>query len=343
MKKFISLLLIICCVFSVCACSSASDSDIPDGAKTVIDGSGAEVVIPENNDELTIASVYAVSVPFLKALQLTDRVVAINVKSNFWTSVDEYLDAAGSVGRGKVDLEALAKYAPDVLVHRSNDPDTLEAVGELGVQLLCISAEDMESIYYTLEMMGEYFGKEERADEVIQWMDAKFAYIDSIVAQIPEDERVTALCMGGELGRIAGGDMLQSWMIEKAGGICVANDVENNSNWITIGVEAIFDMNPDYIFCTSSTALDYKVDEILTDPTWSDISAVKNNHVSVIPAKIDSWDLPGVEAELGTMWMLHQMYPEYFTLEQLEAEIEDYYMFMFGETFDPEYLGYTLE
>lgn len=342
MKRATAFFLCIMLIFSFTACGSEQEKSNGTG-EFITDGSGAELEIQNNREELTIASVYAVTVPFLQALQLTDRVLAVNCKTTFIKHSDEYLEKAGTVGRGVVDMEALAKYAPDVLVHRSNDDDTLEAVTAIGVTLFCIKAESMEDVYYTLEILGRYFGAEERAQEVIAWMDAKFDMIDSIVAGIPEEERVSALVMGGELGRIAAGDMLQSWMIEKAGGICTAKGIENNFSWTDIGVESVFEMDPDFIFCTSSTALDYTPEEIMADPAWSAVKAVKGGNIYIVPAKLDSWDMPGISAALGTMWMLHMMYPEYFTLEQLQAEIDDYYTFLFGQTYDQETLGYVLQ
>ncbi len=343
MKKVILLLLALALMLSLSSCKAKSPPlDVP-GEKTVTDGAGAVLVIPENNTETTIASVYAVSVPFIVSLGLSDRVAAINVKSRFWTDNIEELAEAGSIGRGVVDLEALAKYAPGVLIHRSNDPKTLAAVAELNIDVLCITAEDLDDIKYTLTMMGEYFGVSNRANEVCQWMDDKFAYIDSIVEAIPEDARATALVMGGELGRVAGGDMLQSWMIEKAGGICVAREIEADHNWTNVGVETIFNWNPDFLFCTGSTGLDYTVDGLNKDATWRSVSAVQGGHVYRIPANYDAWDLPGISCVIGTMYMLWRMYPDYFTAENLQKEIDEYYTFIFGKTFEPDYLGYDLE
>ena len=34
--------------------------------------------------------------------------------------------------------------------------------------------------------------------------------------------------------------------------------------------------------------------------------------------------------------MLHKMYPEYFPLDKLQVEVDEYYNFMFGRTFDEE-------
>ena len=343
MKKAVSLFLAIALALSLIGCTPEAYNTAAYDGKTVTDGSGTVLSIPENNTETTIASVYAVSVPFIVALGLSDRVKAINVKSKFWTDNDKSLSAAGSVGKGVVDLEALAKIAPDVLIHRSNDPKTVEAVTNLGIDVLCIKAENLEDIKYTLTMMGDYFGVRGRADEVCKWMDAKFAYIDSIVAAIPEDKKVTALVMGGELGRIAGGDMLQSWMIEKAGGICVADSIEADHNWTNVGVETIFEWNPEYLFCTGSTGLEYSVDGLYEDSSWRSVSAIKNSHVSRIPAANDAWDMPGISCVIGTMYMLWRMYPDYFTAEDLQKQIDDYYTFMFGKTFDADYLGYDLE
>lgn len=343
MKKFVSILLMVAMLLCLGACSTSAEQPAVAGENEVVDGAGRILQIPEDRENTTIASVYAVAVPFVVALDLSDRVEAINVKSKFWTEAEESLAGAGTVGRGTVDLEALASYHPGVLIHRSNDNKTVEAVENLGIDVLCITVEDMEDIQETLTMMGKYFGEEDRAEEVIQWMNGKFEMIDEIVAQIPEEERVTALVLGGEQGRIAGDDMLQSWMIEKAGGICVADGTGKDHNWVDVGVEKVFEWNPDYIFCTSSTPLDYTVEGLMEDSAWSAMTAVQNGDIYVIPAKIDSWDLPGVSSTIGTMYLLYKMYPEYFTAEQLEEEIDEYYTFMFGKTFDPEYLGYQLE
>lgn len=343
MKKAVSIFLALSLSVSLFGCGAKLVPPDVSSDNTVTDGSGAVLGIPENNTETAIASVYAVSVPFIVALGLSDRVKAINVKSKFWTDNVEGLKKAGTVGRGVVDLEALAELAPVVLIHRSNDPETVEAVSALDINVLCITVENLDDIKSTLNMMGQYFGVYDRAEEVCAWMDEKFAFIDTIVETIPENERVSALVMGGELGRIAGGDMLQSWMIEKAGGVCVSDDVEADHNWTDVGIETVFEWNPDFLFCTGSTALEYSVDGLFEDSSWSAVSAVKSGRVYRIPATYDAWDMPGISCVIGTMYMLRQMYPDYFSAEELQTQIDEYYSFMFGKTFSPDYLGYDLE
>lgn len=340
MKRIICFVLVLALALAGAACGREEEKAVQLKENQIIDGSGAVKDLPKDPGSATIASVYAVSVPFISALGLSERTVAVNPKTKFWNTADEAL-SKNSIGRGVVDLEALARYNPTVLIHRSNDPETVAAVENLGVDVLCITVEGMDDIRSTLEMLGRYFGAEERAEEVAQWMQSKFDMIAAVTSQIPEENKVTALMMGGELGRIAGNDMLQSWMIEQAGGKCVADEGKDH-NWINVGVEKIFEWNPEFIFCTSSTGRDYDESDMLSDKAWSAVSAVKSGSVYVVPAKIDSWDIPGLSCVLGTMYMLHAMYPELFSAQQLQAEIDDYYNFMFGKTFSPAELGYDL-
>ena len=342
MKRQISLLLALALVLSLCACGKKEAAPVTAGEGQIIDGAGRILDIPEEPEKATIASVYAVSVPLITALRLNDRVLAINTKSKFWTEADADLAKAGTVGRGKVDLEKLAEYAPTVLIHRSNDKETVEAVEKLGIDVLCITVENMDDYRTTLRMMGQYFGAEDRAEEVIAWMDAKFDLIAQKAAQIPEEEKVTALLMGGEPGRVSGSDMLQTWMIEQAGGIPVA-DQGKDHNWIDVGVETVFQWNPEFLFCTSSTGLEYSVEGLMSDSAWSAVEAIKRGNVFPMPTKLDSWDMPGLSCVLGTMYMMHKMYPALFSAEELQTQADEYYTFMFGRNFDAEYLGYSLE
>jgi len=349
-KRLISIVLSFLMLISFYGCTNKKkDENIlqaPEGC--VVDASGEVLPIPEK-EVVTIASVYAVTVPFIVALGLSDNVVAINYKSIFWADNVEGLAKAGSVGRGIVDFEQLANFSPDVLIHRTYDPTTTQMVKEkLNIPVLTIKAETIEEIYNTLDILGEYCHATERAGQVKNWMNIKFNMISEIVSTIPEEEKKTAIVFGSELGVVAGGDMLQSWMLEAAGAVSLTSTMSGGIEgdipraWANIGTESIFNMNPDVIFCTSSTVLDYTVKQLLEDTTWSSIEAVKDNKVYHIPAKFDSWDLPGIGCVIGTMWMLHRLYPEKLSSEKLQNEIDDYYMFMFSKTFDRDYLGYEL-
>ncbi|MDR0817881.1 MAG: ABC transporter substrate-binding protein, partial [Clostridiales Family XIII bacterium] len=246
---------------------------------TVTDAAGATFKIPSDASEIKIASVYGVAVPFIVALGLSGRTVAVNPKSVFWKDNVSGFKDVPMVGRGSVDLEKLAAAEPGVLVHRTGDAETVAAVERLKIPVLCISAEDIEGVSATLELIGAYCGADARAEEVKAYLDTKFDMIEGIVSTIPESERRTALVLGSETGRVAGGDMLQNAMLRRAGATDIMGDVKNNGTWSDIGTENVFAKNPDYIFCTSSARLSYDPDKLSSESAWSAMKAVKNGHV----------------------------------------------------------------
>ena len=338
-KKVIAVLVALSMIFGLCSCGEKQNKTQPENSYTVVgqitDGAGRTINVRSDAKDATIASVYFVACPFFVALGLQDRVLAVNARNSFWLNADAALGRAGTVGKGTVDLEKLAGYAPTALVHRSNDPATIDAVAKLGIDTICITVENADDVVNTLRMLGTYFGVPENADKAIDWFEGKIKMIDEIVSTIPENERKTAILIGGEPGRVAGCDMMQSWMIEKAGGIPVVEEGKDH-NWINIGVEKVFGYNPEYIFCTSSAARSYSVDDLLNDPAWSAMTAVQNKNIFDVPTKLDSWDMPGISSVLGIMYMMHEMYPDVFTVSDLEDQVDDYYRFMFGRCFDQE-------
>ena len=334
MKKTVSIIISLCLLLSLCACDTKKNKQT-EIKETIIDGAGRIVNVRQNAKDLTAASVYFVAVPFFEALDITDRIKAVNARTSFWLEADENLKNASTVGKGTVDLEKLAIYAPDVLVHRSNDSQTVDAVEKLGIDVICITVENADDVIQTLSMLGKYFGVEENANKAIDWFNSKLKMIEEIVKTIPDENKKTALLMGGDIGRVAGNDMIQSWMIEKAGGIPVVEEGTNH-NWVDIGIEKVFTYNPDYIFITSSAARNYDIEDLFNNPKYSSLNAVKERNIFEVPTKLDSWDMPGLSCVLGIMYMLHNFYPDLFTIENLEDEVDDYYRFMFGRCFDSE-------
>jgi iron complex transport system substrate-binding protein len=67
------------------------------------------------------------------------------------------------------------------------------------------------------------------------------------------------------------------------------------------------------------------VSDILADPAWASLDAVKNKQVYRMPKYLLTWETPGPESVLGTMWMAKTLYPDSVSFD-LEKEIKDFYM-----------------
>ena len=347
-KKIISLLLIICMLaVGLCGCGGVEakpESSEPAGtiieetaeSITVVDQAGRIVTVPKDYD--SIALCYRVVIRFLLSLDQGDKIKGIGKSEEFLEVLEPGLKYCVDVGKGVADIEALAELNPDIFFHKSHDVETLEAVEELGIPSVGIDVETPEAMIVAVDLLGKVCGQQEKAKKLIDYYDERLGVAESKVAGI--DEKKTAVIMGSSIGKVADASMLQGEMIERAGGINVAAEINASELWPTAGTEQVFAWNPDYIFITGSESAVYTVEDILSDPAWSEMKAVKNKNVYVMPATMDSWEFPGVVSTLGIDYMMHIMYPELMSDEELETSVDAFYQLSYGKTFERNYLGY---
>lgn len=307
-----------------------------DESITVIDQAGREVEAPKGVQSIAIS--YRVVARFVITLGDGDKIKGIGKTEEFLYELAPSLKDAVDVGKGVPDLEALAELAPDIYFHKATDIDGLDRVKDLGIPAVGLSFENPEEMKTALTIMGAVLGKQDRAQDLIAYYDERID-ADKEEAEKINDKK-SAIVMGSSLGKVADGSMLQSAMIEYAGGISPAADMEATELWPTAGTEQIFKWDPDYIFITGSEGTNYGPEDIFKDKAWAELKAVKNKHVYVMPAQKDSWEFPGVVSVLGIDFMKSKMYPELLPEEQLQENIDAFYEMSYGRTFTAEEIGY---
>jgi len=346
MKRLIALFLILAMCFSFAACTKVAPKEEEPKADTitVTDMSGREVELPADTKNITVASTYGVVTPFLATLQISDRVLATNFKNkSFYRLAEDPIISAGSIGNtNNLDTEALAATAPDLYICKISDQDKIDVATTLGIPAITFTAEIPEEVLAGYELLGKALGCEERANEIIAYLNSELEEIDKLAATIPEENKKTALCMGSSFSRVAGEDMLQTLMLQRIGAKTLVDGIvgEEERYWADCGVEKVFELNPDFLFVTSSAVLEFKMDDFYTDSSWSAMTAVKNKNIYQIPAKIDSWDMPGPGFILAMYYMMHSIYPDVCSSELLQEKIDNYYTFLYGRTFTGEEIGY---
>ena len=305
---------------------------------TIVDMAGRDVEIPANVE--SVALTWGVITSYIVALGKADKLAAIGFSSDFFKMVNPFLETVGTVGRGQVDMEALAQMKPDVFLHRASDTSVLNAVQNLGIPAIGVMAETQEDITAMLSLLGRTLGAEKRAGELIEYYGRMLDKARVLSRDIPADKRKSAIIMGTRLGSVANGAMLQSIMIETAGGINHAKDVVSTEIWPVVGTETIFNWNPDFIFITNNRSSNYSVETLTDDPAWANLAAVKERRVYLVPSDMDSWEFPGVSSALGSLWMLSMMYPDKFSEGQLDAVVKEFYKMVYNLDATSELLGY---
>lgn len=308
------------------------------GTVTIVDMAGRTVEIPEHVE--SVASLYGITTSYIVALGKADKISAVPANSDFFKMLHPVFENIGTVGKRQIDMEALAKLKPDLFLHRATDVDTLNSVQELGIPAIGVAAETRDDITAMLSLLGKALGAEDRAGELIAYYKRMLDTAKDVSKDIPAEKRKSAIVMSTRIGSVANGAMLQSLMIETAGGINRAKDVPSAEIWPVVGTETIFKWDPDFIFNTNSSASRQNVETLMTDPAWANLTAVKKKHVYLVPSDKDSWEYPGLSSALGSLWMLSVMYPDKLSKEQFNAQAKEFYKKVYNLDVTPELMGY---
>lgn len=305
---------------------------------TIVDQAGREVTVKK--DPRSIALCYRVVIRFLLSLDQGDKITGIGKSEPFLEELQPSLKDCADVGKGVADIEALAQLKPDLFVHKASDVRTLDAVENIGIPAIGIEVETPEDMVVALDLLGKVCGAQDKAQQLIDYYNARIDASKALTAKLDDKEKPTAIVMGTSIGKVADGSMLQGRMLELAGGINCAAELAATELWPTAGTEQIFAWDPDYIFVTGSESAVYTAEDLLKDPTWSEVSAVKQGHVYKMPAEADSWEFPGVVSTLGIDYMMHVMHPQLLDEKTLEEHVDDFYQLSYGRTFKKDELGY---
>lgn len=195
--------------------------------------------------------------------------------------------------------------------------------------------ESFETIKSSLFLISQLFGEEQRAKEVFDKFDSILNEVKSLGASASDKPKVAF--MGTSKYSFISSNMIQSLMIEVAGGQNIAATLEQQGLFNNIDAETIAEQNPDYIFIPNYAS--YKAEDILNDQKLSSVTAVKNKNVYVFPSKLDPWDWQTCSACLGTAWMLSKIHPDLYSKEKIQSTSIDFYKLLYNHTFTAEEFG----
>ena len=342
-NKWLAMLLAVVMVLSFAACGKepapapqpepTSDVTYP---VTVKDMAGREVTIEKQPER--IVSGYYISSSACIALGLTDKMVGIEDKSAkrpiYKLAAPALIDLP-NVGSAKAfDLEACIATEPDLVILPMKQKDTAQTLQEMGIATLLVLPESHEQLIEMFTLIGTATNTVKQAEKLISYYNTKLSAVTELTRDIPDDEKpVVYLGSTGDILRTAPREMYQASLITTAGGKN-AGDVLEGSSWTDIDNETFLTINPDIIviptdnFAVSSP--DYTAEDVMNNPTFSDVTAVKNGAVYQMPIGYEAWDSPVPSGILGTLWMLKTLHPELYPAEQFAADVNEFYTVFYG-------------
>lgn len=307
---------------------------------TLTDMAGREVTLEA--EPRRIVSGYYISSSACIALGLADRLVAVEDKSDkrpIYSLAAPRLIGLPNVGSAKsFDLETCVAAEPDLVILPMKQKDTADALAELGIPAMLVLPESHAQIIEMFVLIGAAANVTGQVLTLTEYYGGKLAEAENLTQALTDEER-PVVYIGGTSSYLttAPGGMYQASLITAAGGVNAGRDIEGTS-WTEISYEQLLTMDPDVIviptnnFATS--APEYTVEDILSDPQLSEVTAVKNGAVYQMTTGFEAWDSPAPSGILGTLWMLKTLHPELYDGEQFVADAQDFYQTFYGFTPD---------
>src|SRR5690606_35710944 len=215
-----------------------------------------------------------------------------------------------------INFESVIAEGADLAILPERFQDLVAQFDEVKIPSIVIldSTESFDTVKQTLTLLGQAVGESERAENISAFLDTQIENAQTLLKDITERPSVLFLGASSQLS-VAPAAMIQTSLIEAGGGTNAVSGVEGTGNFIEVNIEQIVAWNPDVIWFPAYS--DYTMEDLLNDPTWSSINAIKNKQVFEFPSLLEPWDQPTPAVALGVNYALHSLHPDLYDLDSL--------------------------
>jgi iron complex transport system substrate-binding protein len=312
MKKTLTLLLITA-LLGLSACNTEVRGQISENpaSKPTLDRAGNPISVPEEIDRvLTLAPAVT---QIVQSMGFSDMIVGIDDYSQSYLL--EPTHNLKLFDMQNPDNETIMTLEPDIIfvsgLSMVEGANPFTPLIDSGICVAEIpSSNSLESIKLDIKFIADCMGTPEKADEIINKMDAEIAEIKAIGDSITDKKTVLfEISALPQIYSFGSGTFLDE-MITLIG---AENVFKDEVSWIAVSEESAIAANPDVIL-TSIYYLDDPVGEILSRSGWEAVTAVKEKAVHQFKSK--QTDIPNQFITEALYEMAKFVYPnEYANIE----------------------------
>jgi iron complex transport system substrate-binding protein len=298
-------LSIVLCAIVIAGCTSVSTSDRKATAypMAVIDDSGR--VMAFDAAPQRIVSLAPSNTEILYALGLQDRIVGVDVNSNY---PPEALSKPRMGGMANVSIASVIGAKPDlVLVSQFTPASTVNDLSAAGLKVFCSHPDNASDTERTIITLGSILGVPDSARQLYDNMSAEIAPITEKTSRLNESRKPTVLMiitLDPPMYVADPGNYMDS-LITIGGGRNVATGA-------VMTKEEVLEADPDMIIVplTDWTQATYDSLKNGSEPWMRGLKAVQNGRVYAVD--YDAVGRPGPRMGEGAMLIVGVLHPELF-------------------------------
>nr|WP_315710066.1 ABC transporter substrate-binding protein [Brenneria ulupoensis] len=256
----------------------------------------------------------------------------------------------------QVNIESLLKLAPQVVfVANYAPPEMLSQIEHAGIPVIAVSlrqdkaseadkmnpAMDDENVAYNeglkagIRLIGNVVNRQSQADALIAYTFKQRRIVAARLNDIPLNKRVRVYIANPDLTTYGSGKYT-GLMMSHAGAINVA--AASVKGFRQVSIESVLQWNPQVILVQNRYP--DVVGQIMHDPAWQSIDAVKHHRVYLMPEYAKAWGYPMPEAlAIGELWLAKQLYPARFKDINMQRAANDYYRRFYRTDYQPAVLA----
>jgi len=262
--------------------------------RTITDSAGRKIVLPDRISRVFVAGPPASVLIYTLVPDMMVGWVRLPTaaEKEFLAAAARDLPETGRLtGRGDtMSLERLVAAKPDLVLDFGSVSDTYVSLAnrvqeQTGIPYVLIDG-SFAATPASLRLAGDIVGQPARGAELAAHAEKTFATVDAVLARVPANRRPRVYLARGPEGLETGGrGSINTEIIERVGGINVAEGLGGRGNTANASLEQVIAWQPDVII-TLDRAFRQNVK---TKPGWNEVRAVAENKVFLAPSLPWGW------------------------------------------------------
>jgi iron complex transport system substrate-binding protein len=279
MEISVKICVLISIFITLFAFSPSVLADSGDGYIEILDDVGRKVRVKKYPER--IVSLAPSNTEILFALGLGSKTVGVTSYCNFPPEAKRKKKVGGFANP---DIEKIIALSPDLLLADSMcyKQGIVHKLERNNVRIIVLAPKTLTEVIRTIQMVGKATGREKVSARLTADMEERVLAVTNTTSKIERARKPRVLYISWHDPLwVAGSAILANDLIEKAGGVNIAGDIEG---WRIISLEKVLARNPDVVIVSSGhgKAMDLSTKWAEAEPRLKEIDARKYNRVYAI-------------------------------------------------------------